>query len=151
MDLQDHRNKTSKQLSGGNKRKLAVAIAFIGDPKIVFLDEPSTGMDPIIRRKMWNLIASMKKNRAIILTTHSMEEAGKFSLSLCFFRNIDRTLHRCSLRANWNCCCGFFTLSRYFATLEKLIRICLSHFSQNQTRKYSISDRVNFQYYFYEV
>mmetsp|Transcript_9490 Transcript_9490/g.15074 ORF Transcript_9490/g.15074 Transcript_9490/m.15074 type:complete len:254 (+) Transcript_9490:1-762(+) len=75
MDLSDHKNKTVKQLSGGNKRKLAVAIAFTGDPKIVFLDEPSTGMDPVIRRKMWALIETMKQGRVIILTTHSMEEA----------------------------------------------------------------------------
>lgn len=75
MDLDDHRNKTCKTLSGGNKRKLAVAIAFTGNPRIVFLDEPSTGMDPVIRRKMWSLIDTMKSGRVIILTTHSMEEA----------------------------------------------------------------------------
>ncbi|XP_047316814.1 ABC transporter A family member 2-like [Impatiens glandulifera] len=61
--------------SGGMKRRLSVAIALIGDPKLVILDEPTTGMDPITRRHVWDIIESSKKGRAIILTTHSMEEA----------------------------------------------------------------------------
>jgi len=60
--------------SGGNKRKLSVAIALIGNPKVVFLDEPSTGMDPVSRRFMWDFISETMTNRAVILTTHSMEE-----------------------------------------------------------------------------
>eukprot|EP01132_Coremiostelium_polycephalum_P003971 gene3971-4967_t len=62
--------------SGGMKRRLSVAIAScIGDPRIVFLDEPTTGMDPQSRRHIWNLIKDIKKDRVIILTTHLMEEA----------------------------------------------------------------------------
>jgi len=61
--------------SGGNKRKLSVGMALIGNPPIVFLDEPSTGIDPSSRRFMWNLIASTMAGRSVILTTHSMEEA----------------------------------------------------------------------------
>ncbi|KAI9174773.1 hypothetical protein LWI28_022515 [Acer negundo] len=61
--------------SGGMKRRLSIAIAFIGDPKLVILDEPTTGMDPITRRYVWDVIEVAKKGRAIILTTHSMEEA----------------------------------------------------------------------------
>ncbi|KAK9090668.1 hypothetical protein Sjap_023845 [Stephania japonica] len=61
--------------SGGMKRRLSVAIALIGNPKLVFLDEPTTGMDPITRRHVWDIIENAKKERAIILTTHSMEEA----------------------------------------------------------------------------
>jgi len=60
--------------SGGNKRKLSVGLALIGDPKIVFLDEPSTGMDPQSRRFMWDLISGTMANRSVILTSHSMEE-----------------------------------------------------------------------------
>jgi ABC-type multidrug transport system ATPase subunit len=60
--------------SGGNKRKLSVAIALIGAPPIVFLDEPSTGMDPVSRRFMWDFISETMAGRAVILTTHSMEE-----------------------------------------------------------------------------
>ncbi|KAJ4782698.1 ABC transporter A family member 2 [Rhynchospora pubera] len=61
--------------SGGMKRHLSVAIALIGDPRLVFLDEPTTGMDPITRRHVWDIIEDAKKGRAIVLTTHSMEEA----------------------------------------------------------------------------
>lgn len=65
--------------SGGMKRRLSVAIALIGDPKLVFLDEPTTGMDPVTRRYVWDIIEHMKKDRAIVLTTHSMEEADILS------------------------------------------------------------------------
>nr|GMC75788.1 ABC transporter A family member 2-like [Ipomoea batatas] len=65
--------------SGGMKRRLSVAIALIGEPKLVILDEPTTGMDPITRRHVWDIIVDAKKGRAIILTTHSMEEADILS------------------------------------------------------------------------
>ncbi|GIL63848.1 hypothetical protein Vafri_17847 [Volvox africanus] len=61
--------------SGGMKRRLSVAIALLGDPRVVYLDEPTTGMDPISRRYVWDIIQEAKTGRAIILTTHSMEEA----------------------------------------------------------------------------
>lgn len=57
------------------KRRLSCAIAAIGDPDIIFLDEPTTGMDPVNKQGVWHLIQDMKKDRVIILTTHSMEEA----------------------------------------------------------------------------
>ncbi|KAM1099857.1 hypothetical protein ACFX15_006173 [Malus domestica] len=65
--------------SGGMKRRLSFAIALIGDPKLVILDEPTTGMDPITRRHVWDIIEDAKKGRAIVLTTHSMEEADILS------------------------------------------------------------------------
>lgn len=65
--------------SGGMKRRLSVAAALIGDPKLVILDEPTTGMDPITRRHVWDIIETAKKGRAIVLTTHSMEEADILS------------------------------------------------------------------------
>ncbi|XP_047311317.1 ABC transporter A family member 1 [Impatiens glandulifera] len=78
FDLLKHANKPSFSLSGGNKRKLSVAIAMIGDPPIVILDEPSTGMDPIAKRFMWEVISRLSTRlgkTAVILTTHSMNEA----------------------------------------------------------------------------
>ncbi|KAI8472921.1 MAG: hypothetical protein J3K34DRAFT_383970 [Monoraphidium minutum] len=65
----------SGSYSGGMKRRLSVAMALLGDPKIVYLDEPTTGMDPISRRYVWDIISEAKAGRAIVLTTHSMEEA----------------------------------------------------------------------------
>merc|ERR1719181_721389 len=77
MDLKSHQWKLAGNLSGGNKRKLCVAIAMIGDPEIILLDEPSAGMDPEARRFMWNVIAEIaqtRKQATVVLTTHSMEE-----------------------------------------------------------------------------
>ncbi|KAM7269434.1 hypothetical protein ACFE04_024931 [Oxalis oulophora] len=65
--------------SGGMKRRLSVAISLIGDPKLIIMDEPTTGMDPITRRHVWDIIEEAKKGRAIVLTTHSMEEADVLS------------------------------------------------------------------------
>ena len=78
MDLKDFVNVAVNNLSGGNKRKVSVAIAIIGNPPLVFLDEPSTGVDPQAKRFMWNIlskISTLRKKSAIIITTHSMEEA----------------------------------------------------------------------------
>jgi ATP-binding cassette subfamily A (ABC1) protein 3 len=61
MNLKDHRTKCAGTLSGGNKRKLSVANAIIGDPPIILLDEPSAGMDPEARRFMWSIIAKISQ------------------------------------------------------------------------------------------
>ncbi len=74
MDLGDFADKQAGTYSGGNKRKLSVAIALIGNPKIVILDEPSSGMDPEARRFMWTVLQKSKKGRVMILTSHFMEE-----------------------------------------------------------------------------
>lgn len=61
--------------SGGMKRRLSIALAGIGGPRIIMLDEPSTGIDPLNRRRIWNLIRELKRDRIIVLTTHLMQEA----------------------------------------------------------------------------
>jgi energy-coupling factor transporter ATP-binding protein EcfA2 len=75
LELTPHRLKLAGRLSGGMKRKLCVAIALIGDPSVVLLDEPSAGLDPVSRRNLWNVILKTMAHRAVVLTTHSMEEA----------------------------------------------------------------------------
>eukprot|EP01047_Picozoa_sp_COSAG01_P024230 COSAG01_NODE_1491_length_10131_cov_5.872508_10_plen_457_part_00 len=78
LDLSAHEHKLASTLSGGNKRKLSVGIALMGSPQIVFLDEPSTGVDPAARRFMWDMIAQLSTQRqecTVVLTTHNMEEA----------------------------------------------------------------------------
>ena len=76
LDLTDHQHKKTMDLSGGNKRKCSVAIALIGKPPVLLLDEPSTGMDPAAKRFMWDVIETLRDDHAIILTTHSMEEVS---------------------------------------------------------------------------
>ncbi|KAJ8620984.1 hypothetical protein MRB53_029513 [Persea americana] len=79
VKLTDQAKIRAGSYSGGMKRRLSVAIALIGDPKLVILDEPTTGMDPITRRHVWDIIEDAKKGRSIVLTTHSMEEADILS------------------------------------------------------------------------
>ncbi|TMW55619.1 hypothetical protein Poli38472_010501 [Pythium oligandrum] len=76
VGLNEYRDKLTRGLSGGNKRKVSTAIALMGAPRIIFLDEPSTGVDPSSRRKMWDVIAAVcaEKDSCVVLTTHSMEE-----------------------------------------------------------------------------
>jgi len=76
MDLQAHRKKLYKQLSGGLKQRVGVAISLVNDPDIIFLDEPTTGLDPKARREVWDVIKTLKKKgKTVFLTTHYMEEA----------------------------------------------------------------------------
>ncbi|CAK6444803.1 unnamed protein product [Pipistrellus nathusii] len=73
--LEPHANKLVRTYSGGNKRKLSTAIALLGEPAVIFLDEPSTGMDPVARRLLWDTVARARESgKAIVITSHSMEE-----------------------------------------------------------------------------
>uniref|UniRef100_A0A8C5C219 ATP-binding cassette, sub-family A (ABC1), member 2 n=1 Tax=Gadus morhua TaxID=8049 RepID=A0A8C5C219_GADMO len=75
LELSHYADKPAGTYSGGNKRKLSTAIALIGYPSLIFLDEPTTGMDPKARRFLWNLILDIiKTGRSVVLTSHSMEE-----------------------------------------------------------------------------
>ena len=76
INLGDEQNKLYKALSGGLKQRVGVAISLVNDPDIIFLDEPTTGLDPKARREVWNVIADLKKHgKTVFLTTHYMEEA----------------------------------------------------------------------------
>ncbi|GET86725.1 abc transporter, putative [Leishmania tarentolae] len=73
-DITEFRNTASARLSGGNRRKLSVALALMGSPQVVFLDEPSAGMDPVARRGLWTTIQKVSQNCSVVLTTHHLEE-----------------------------------------------------------------------------
>jgi ABC-2 type transport system ATP-binding protein len=76
LELGERRNARTKDLSGGQRQRLAVALALVNDPELVFLDEPTTGLDPAARRALWDLIRGLKaRGRSVLLTTHYMEEA----------------------------------------------------------------------------
>ncbi|KAG4274560.1 hypothetical protein FPRO04_09227 [Fusarium proliferatum] len=75
VGLRPHADKLTSRLSGGNKRKLSLAIALLGNPPILILDEPSSAMDPIAKRDMWAMLSGISSSRSVLLTTHSMEEA----------------------------------------------------------------------------
>ena len=75
VGLESFSNRMAAKLSGGNKRKLSLAIALMGNPSVLLLDEPSSGMDVCAKRIMWRTLASVVPGRSLVLTTHSMEEA----------------------------------------------------------------------------
>lgn len=77
--LAEYKNALAKTLSGGWKRKLSIAMAMIGEPKVLFLDEPTLGLDVLARRELWKVIEGLKGKITIILTTHYMEEAEQLS------------------------------------------------------------------------
>jgi ABC-2 type transport system ATP-binding protein len=76
LDLGERRNAQTRQLSGGQRQRLAVALALVNDPEVIFLDEPTTGLDPAARRALWDLVQKLQgQGKTILLTTHYMEEA----------------------------------------------------------------------------
>lgn len=84
MGLADKRNTMFKNLSGGLKQRVGVAIALVNDPEIVFLDEPSAGLDPRARRDVWDIILGLKaRGKTVFLTTHYMDEAYHLADRIC--------------------------------------------------------------------
>lgn len=80
MNLKEHEKKLYKNLSGGLKQRVGIAVALVNDPRVVFLDEPTTGLDPAARQEVWRVIKGLKeRGKTIFLTTHYMEEAQELA------------------------------------------------------------------------
>jgi ABC-2 type transport system ATP-binding protein len=87
VGLDDKRDARVKTLSGGQKRRLDLGVALVGDPDLVFLDEPTTGFDPAARRAAWDMIRSLRSlGKTILLTTHYLDEAEQLADRLAVLR-----------------------------------------------------------------
>lgn len=88
LNFLKHLDKRTKEYSGGNKRKLSTALALMGNPSVVYLDEPTTGMDPGAKRQFWNMICKVRSSgKSIVLTSHSMEECEALCTRLAIMVN----------------------------------------------------------------
>ena len=88
VGLEEKRDTLVRRLSGGQRRRLDLGLALVGDPELVFLDEPTTGFDPEARRRAWQTIASLRDlGKTIVLTTHYLEEAERLSDRVAVVRN----------------------------------------------------------------
>lgn len=87
LDLNGFLSKKAGKLSGGQKRKVSIAMALISEPQVLFLDEPTLGLDVISRRELWDIILKLKGKITVILTTHYMEEAEMLSDRVGIMKN----------------------------------------------------------------
>ncbi|KAG8938199.1 hypothetical protein FRC00_000483, partial [Tulasnella sp. 408] len=78
-ELAQYRDRLASKLSGGNQRKMSLAIALMGNPSVLLIDEYSTGIDPATKRHMWATLKELSVGKAVLITTHSMEEAAYLS------------------------------------------------------------------------
>lgn len=85
--LETVRKKAAEKLSGGWQRKLSIAMALVSEPDVLFLDEPTLGLDVFARRELWKVIEELKDKVTIVLTTHYMEEAENVSDRICVMKN----------------------------------------------------------------
>src|SRR5207247_3570668 len=88
VGLADKKNARIKTLSGGQRRRVDLAVALVGDPDLVFLDEPTTGFDPAARRTAWDMISSLRSlGKTILLTTHYLDEAQQLADRVAVIRS----------------------------------------------------------------
>jgi ABC-type multidrug transport system ATPase subunit len=147
VELTPMKDRAAGKLSGGEKRRLSMAIAFSGQSKIVVLDEPTTGLDPEVRKFIWKLVAKSKEKSSIILSTHSMEEAEALSDQIVIMANGTvktlGTVH--DLKAKF----GGDPILNFSCTAEQLERIKerLNELTNGKVEMYA-STKISAKFYF---
>jgi len=124
VDLWNKKETEVENLSGGQKRKLCIGISILGNPKYLFIDEPTTGLDPVSRRHVWRLLSSLKKDKIIILTTNYMDEADKLAdrkliLSNGIIRCLGTSLY---LKNHFNRMYSLLIKTKYFNEINQIVQ-----------------------------
>ena len=117
LSLESVLNKKASKLSGGYARRLSIAMALISEPKVLFLDEPTLGLDVIARSELWDIIRSLKGKVTIILTTHYMEEAEELSDRIAIMKN--GKLLICDTPDNIKSQCGEESIEKSFIKIVR--------------------------------
>ena len=117
LGLESVRRRRAGKLSGGFQRRLSIAMALIGEPKILFLDEPTLGLDVLARSELWELIRTLKSAVTVVLTTHYMEEAEALSDRVGIMK--DGKLLVCDTAAAIKAATGTNTLEQAFIRVVK--------------------------------
>lgn len=117
LDLSTVLHKKAGKLSGGWQRRLSIAMALISEPEILFLDEPTLGLDVIVRSELWDIIRSLKGKVTVILTTHYMEEAEELSDRVAIMKN--GRLVVCDTPENIKISAGYDSFEKAFISLVK--------------------------------
>ena len=117
LSLESVMNKKASKLSGGYARRLSIAMALISEPKVLFLDEPTLGLDVLARSELWDIINSLKGKVTIILTTHYMEEAEALSDRIAIMK--DGKLLACDTPDNIKAATGTDSIEKAFIQIVK--------------------------------
>jgi len=138
LDLLAYADTIASTYSGGNKRKLSTAISFVGNPAIVFLDEPTAGMDAAARRFLWNCITDVVRNdRSVILTSHSMEECEALCSRLVIMVNGKFVCHGSTqhLKNRYGSGYSLTVRAKDSLRLDEVRRLVDDHFPDNQLKE----------------
>ncbi|CAK4769741.1 unnamed protein product [Aphanomyces euteiches] len=147
VGLTEKRNVYSNELSGGMKRKLSLAIALLGDSKIVFLDEPTSDMDPYSRRSSWEIIMNNRPNRIVVLTTHFMDEADILGDRIAIMAEGELRCCGSSLFLKNRCGAGYnFSLVKTdHCSTPALIEFVQSHVGEDTKVLSNVGTEISFQ------
>lgn len=107
FDLTEHQNKKVRALSGGMRQRLSIALAFVGEPSLVILDEPTAGLDPLQRIRFKNYIAEKRAEKTIIISTHIVSDVEDLANNVIFLKKgqivLSGTLHEITKNNNLTC------------------------------------------------
>ena len=120
LGLREVLGRRAGRLSGGWQRRLSIAMALIGEPKILFLDEPTLGLDVLVRRELWDIIRRMKGKTTIILTTHYMEEAEALSDRIAIMKSGELII--CDTAQNIKAAAGEDDFEQAFITMAQGVK-----------------------------